>query len=199
MASEVEIVNAALTLLGESRIISLDDDTKAAREAKALFTINRNALLASYSWSFAKAIKNLTQDGTNPGFGFSYRYMMPVTALHVIRVGDKFAGLDLTDYRGASTAEFNIFGRYIHTNLGAPLKFEYVDTVTDTGQFAAAFVKAFACYMAMDLAEPLTQSDSKRERAERAYQRAINLAIRANAIELPPQKLADDEWINARL
>lgn len=199
MASEVEIANVALTLLGETRILSLDDNIKQAREAKAIFNINRDALLSAYTWSFAKKRTQLSALVGTPPFEFGYKYQLPADCLRVIFVGDYYAGLDLTDYRGSPNKEFTIEGREILTNLGAPLNLQYVYRVTDTAAWQSAFIKAFSCNLAMDLAEPLTQSDKKRERAEIAFRRAISDAVRTNAIELPPEKMPDDEWIMSRL
>lgn len=199
MASDVEIVNVALTLLGESRIASLDDDTKPARESKAIFAVNRDALMAGYNWSFAKTREQLSALATAPAFQYALKYQLPSSCIRITQVGDHYVGLDLTDYRGSATELFTIEGREILTDIGAPLNLKFIKRVTDTAQFSANFAKAFAAYMAVDLAEPLTQSDTKRGRALEALKREISLAIRANAIELPPQKLADDEWLIARL
>jgi len=199
MASEVEIVNAAMTLLGEGRITSLDDDIKQAREAKAIFTIERDALLAGYTWSFAKARAQLAALVGAPAFEYALQYNLPTDCLRLIFVGDYYVGMDLTDYRGSSTKEFAIEGKKILTGMSSPLNVQYIYRVTDTAQFTAPFVKAFACQLAASLAEPLTQSATKRQAAESALNHAISLAVRANAIELPPEKLPDDEWLQSRL
>ena len=199
MSSEVEIVNAALTLLGEGRIASLADDVKAAREATAVFSIRRDALLAGYTWSFAKTRAQLSALVDAPPFGFTLKYQLPSDCLRIVMVGDYYTGLDLTDYRGSPTEEFMVEGREILTDLGAPLNLRYIKRVTDTSQFSSNFTAAFAADLAEVLAEPLTQSESKRERASAVLRREISMAVRANAIELPPSKLADDEWLIARL
>lgn len=199
MASEVEIANVALTLLGEARIASIDDDVKAAREVKAIFAIARDALQAGYNWHFAKTREKLTALADAPSFGYAYQYQLPTKCLRIIQIADYFPGIDLTDYRGASTEEYQIEGRRILTDFTAPMNFRYVQQVTDTSQFAANFTMMFGAYLAQLLAEPLTQSDQKRARATEQMARELALAVRANAIELPPQKLADDEWLISRL
>lgn len=199
MAADTDIVNVALTLLGESRISSIDDDIKPAREAKAIFDICRDALLSGYNWSFAKARVQLSAMADAPEFGWDYQYQLPPDCVRIISIGEYYVGAaDLTDYRGSDTSAFTIEGKRILTNLGAPLYLQYVKSVTDTGQFDASFTKTFAAQLAMDLAEALTQSDTKRDRAEVAFKREINLAIRSNAIQLPPVKLPDDEWLRSR-
>lgn len=198
MSSKIEIVNTALTLLGEVRIISIDDDVKPAREAKAIYDITRDALLASYNWSFAKERASLSALADAPAFEYDLQYQFPSDALRILFIGDYYVGVDLSDYRGSSTSEFTIEGRKILTNMAAPLNIKYVKRVTDTTQMTAPFTMAFAAKLAEMLAEPLTQSDQKRARAEASLKEAISLAIRSNAIELPPEKLADDEWILSR-
>lgn len=199
MASEVEIANVALTLLGSSRVLSIDDDVKAAREIKAVFNISRDALLAGYDWSFAKTRTQLSALASAPPFGFGLQYQLPVDCLRVVMVGDHYAGVDLTDYRGSPTEEFTFEGRTILTDLGAPLSLVYIKRVTDTAQFQSNFAKAFGAQLAVDVCEALTQSETKRARAEAQLNKEIGLAIRANAIELPPKRLADDDWLIARL
>lgn len=200
MASDVDIANGALTLLGQNRIISLDDEVKQAREVKAIYVINRNALLAGYSWSFSLFRAQLPAlVETDPLAQYSGIFQLPTDCLRVVQVGRYFPGIDLTDYRGAPTDDYIIEGRKIYTNLGAPLNFRGVDTIEDPAQFSANFAKSLAAYLAFDLAEPLTGSDTKRNTAGSTMAREIGLAIRANAIELPPKKLADDEWLMSRL
>lgn len=199
MATIVDIVNVGLTLLGESRIASLLDNSKPAREANAIYEQVRDSLLAGYTWSFAKARAQLPASATPPLFEYANAFQLPAGCLRITMVGDFYVGVDLTDYRGSPTQEFTIEGREILTNLGAPLNLKYINRVEDSTQFSPNFCSAFSAKLAEKLAESLTQSDSKRGRAEAAFNNEIRLAIRANAIELPPQKFADDEWIMSRL
>lgn len=199
MSSKVEIVNAAMTLLGESRIISIDDDVKPAREAKAIWDITLDAVLASYNWSFAKTRAALPALTDAPAFQYALKYQIPTEALRLLFIGDYYVGLDLTDYRSSPTAEYTVEGRQILTDMAAPLNVKYVQRISDTTMMSPSFVMAFSSKLAELLAEPLTQSDQKRARAEAAFNRAIALAIRANAIELPPEPLPDDSWLMSRL
>jgi hypothetical protein len=199
MASKIEIINMAMTLLGEARILSIDDDVKPAREAKAIYDITRDAVLAADNWSFAITRSQLSALSTAPAFEYGVQYQMPSEALRMVFIGDRYVGADLTDYRSAPVEEFTIEGRVILTDLAAPLNVRFVQRVEDTTQFNSTFTYAFAAKLASVLAEPLTQSSSKRRDAEDEYQKARSMAVRANAIELPPQKLADDEWVLSRL
>jgi len=197
--SDISIVNSALTLLGESRIISLADNTKPAREANAIFEITRDSLLAAYNWSFAKTRAQLPALVDAPLFEFNLQYQIPTDCLRLLQIGDFYVGLDLTDYRGSPVDQYVIEGRKILTNLSAPLNVKYIKRVENSTEFSKNFEMAFVAKLAEVLAEPLTQSDQKRQRATDAFNREIKAAIRANAIELPPTKLPDDEWLISRI
>ena len=199
MASQVDVVNVALTLLGEQRVISMSDNIKPARDAKAIYDITRDQLLAAYNWSFAKKRARVPALVGAPEFGFSLSYQIPTDCLRLIQIGDSYVGVDLTDYRGSNTSEYEIEGRSILTNMGSPLSIKYVSRVENPGVFAPSFVSAFAAKLAESLAESLTQSDQKKKLATEAFRSAMSNAVRVNAIELAPQKLPDDEWLMSRL
>lgn len=206
-AAIVDIVNMALTRLGETRIVSMSDNVKPAREANAIYETTKDALLGGYNWSFAKTRAILTASVTPPAFEYALAYDLPANCLRVLFVGDYYAGVDMTDARGAPTELFTIEGRQILTDMGTmtppssdnKINIKYVKKEDDVTKFSINFTSALVAKLAENLAEPLTQSDTKRARAESTFKDEIRLAIRANAIELPPQKLADDEWILARL
>lgn len=199
MASNVDIANRALTKLGEGRLISLGDDTKAGREVNSMFHIVRDAELRAHNWRFAIKRARLAALVAAPEFGYTYQYRPPADCLRILEVGDVYPGADLSDYVGMPSSEYAYEGGLILTNIAAPLKLRYIARIEDPTLYDALFVEAFACKLAMELAEPLTQSSTKRELAQREYDRAIALAVKANSIELPPVKAADDTWVLARL
>lgn len=199
MASQVEIANRALTKLGAARIISFGDDNKQARAVTSMFDILRDAELRAHCWSFSVKRASLPTLTTTPDWGFAYEYQIPSDCLRIIQVNDVYPGPSMDDYRNASTAEYAIEGNKILANFAAPLKIRYVSRVAETPKWDATFAEAFACRLAMELAEDLTQSGQKKEMAQAEYRQAILYAIRANAIEQPPQDLPDDSWAMSRL
>jgi hypothetical protein len=199
MASQVEIANRALTKLGAARIISFADDNKQSRSVNSMFSVVRDAELRAHLWSFTIKRDSLPALTTTPAWGYDYEYQLPPDCLRLLEVDDIYPGPNLDDYRNANTQEFTIEGRKILTNKDAPLKIRYVSRVADTTQWDATFVEAFACRLAMEMCEDLTQSNSKKESVKDDYNTAIMMAIRANAIELPPQDLPDDSWVMSRL
>ena len=200
MASDTDIVNGALTLLGSGGITSLqDDETKAAVEARKIYAIARDAVLASQNWSFATTRALLPAMVAPPLFGFGQQFQLPPDCLRVIMVGNVYVGVDLSDFRGMPVEQFQIEGRKILTDLGAPLQLRYVRREEDTSLYHACFIQMFAGEIAEQLTEPLAQSDTKRQRAKEFKSLWLRKAIDSNAVELPPIKMPDDEWLAARL
>ncbi|KVE27254.1 hypothetical protein WS67_12190 [Burkholderia singularis] len=193
MASEVQIANRALTKLGSSRITSLGEDSKAAATLNSMFATVRDAELTEHRWHFAKARALLPKLAESPAFGFANQYRLPQDHLSLIQIGS-FTIYRRTDTRGLYSLE----GGNILTDLDAPLPIRYVRRVTDPNAFAPLFIEAFACRLAAESCEELTQSATKQQAAWAAYSRAIAAAVRINAIERPPQSIADDTWIESR-
>ena len=200
MASNVQIANSALTKLGAARIMSLSDNKKEAREINAIFELRRDHLLRSHNWSFAMERTTLPALDDTPAWGYSYLYQLPTDCLRVVQVDDMWVVPGLADYTSGPDSEpYKITGRRIETDIGAPLKLRYVKRITDAGAFDAAFVEVFAADLADQVCEALTQSNTKRELTQRALKQALLEAVRANAIELPPEAIPDDSWILSRL
>lgn len=203
MASQVDVFNRALVIIGEKRVSSPSEDTKAARELSAIWDTTREGLLRAYRWSFAMKRAQLAPLATPPAWGFSLQFPLPSDFLRLDQAGDFFVGLSTADYVGASEAAYAIerstSGRVILTDMQNPLNIRYVSNVTVPTEFDPLFTEALAAKLGLDAGAALTDSSSKVEKAERAFERAIAAAIRVNAIERPPETQPDGAWVAARL
>ncbi|MCO1435447.1 hypothetical protein [Burkholderia multivorans] len=193
MASQVGICNRALTKLGDKRITALDEDSKAAAVLNSMYDDVLDACLREHVWSFAKTRAQLAALADAPLFGFGYQYRLPANFIRLIQIG-QFLVYPKTDTRGL----FSIEDGNILTDLPAPLYIRYVKRVTDPNAMDALFREAFACRLAVEACESLTQSSTKRQAAWAEHDRAITEAIRVNAIELPSQPIGDDTWLESR-
>jgi hypothetical protein len=199
MASQVGIANRALTKVGETRILSLADDVEAARVIFSLWDIVRDAELRARNWNFSIARASLAALVAAPAWGFVRQFQLPSDCLRVVQVDEFFPGPSMSDYRNKSEAVYQIEGGRILTDLAAPLPIRYVSRVEDTGSWDAMFAEVFACRLAVEVCERLTQSNTKRQIAWDEYQQAMRAAVRSDAIENPPEPLPDDSWILSRI
>lgn len=198
MTSKIAVANRALTKLGDARITSLDDDQKAAREINSMFDELRDDELRARAWSFSMRRAELPALTDAPLFEYTKQYPLPTDCLRLFELNGYWVGPSMADYRNGMGREYVIEGRRILCSIAAPLRIRYAAQIEDTGIWDACFVEAFACRLAAELAEPLTQSTTRREMAWNEYDRSIAKARRANAIELPPEEIADDTWILGR-
>lgn len=203
MASSVEISNRALSILGEARIVSMDDNNKAARAMKARFDILRDAELEAHAWRFAVKRTTLAASVDVPPWGYSYIYDRPTDDLRPLRVGNSNVnsltlGVQYEASGYVSDGLYEIVEGRIQTNQSAPLNYEYIARITDTGQFSSLFVEALAARLAADAAEEITQSNTKQQAAGLQYKNALSEARRVNALYTPPKRRGLSTWMQAR-
>ena len=196
MAADVDIVNRALSKLGETPITSLGDPVKAAKLAASLYGIVRDDVITSHTWNFAKTRVMLPAEAKTPDFGWKYQYLLPSDNLRVMEAGP-WPQAVMDDYIGGERRSFVLEGGLLLTNHGPALNLIYLRRVTDVGLYPPSFIEALACKLAVEMCAALTDSNSKREMAWREYDMAIKQARRNNAIGLPPQPVQDDTWMVA--
>jgi hypothetical protein len=204
MPTTIDWANRALDKVGEKPITSVDDGTKAANLVKRMFAIVRDAELRKRRWSFSIKRKQLAADATAPLFGYGFQYQLPTDCLRVLTIASIDLGPDMSDYHGDGDSQlYRIEGRKIlygaAGTTGTALPLRYIASIEDSTQWDACFGEAFACKLAMELAEPLTGSDNKRTLAAAEYREALAEAQRANALELPSRAISDDTWVMSRV
>lgn len=207
MASQTEWANRALDKIGEAPIIDINDDVKAARVLKRMYDIVRDAELRARKWSFSIKRAMLAPDVAVPVFGYGAQYSLPNDCLRVLSLFNFDIGPDQSDYRSANSQTYVIEGRKILYGrpipggppITEPMPLRYIARIADTTLWDVNFGEAFACRLAAECAEALTQSSDKRRLAWNEYQQALGWARRANAIELPADYISDDTWLFGRL
>jgi len=199
MASKTDIANRALTKLGDDRITDLLDDTERARTINSMYDICRDAELRAHVWNFAIKRASLPRLVTVPEFGFDFEFQLPAQCLRLIQVNDWWYWWGNTDYVTISNAEFAVEGRKILTNYNAPLQIRYMESIDDPGLYDSLFVEAFACRLALEACERITQSNTKLQAIQQQYEATIRQAVKVDAIENPPVQLPDESWMLSRL
>lgn len=202
MASQTDICNLALSILGKPSIASITQGGNAANLLNIEYDLIRRGMLEGPGiWRFSVKRASLPALTTVPVSGpFTTMYAYPTDCIRPLQVGDMYAGLDLSDYRqGPTDADYSIEGRNILCDYGSPLSLQYVYDVTDTTQFNPNFIVAFAAQLAWTCCERLTGSDAKQEAANKRKSDATSAALASSALVNPPGFPGDDSWILARM
>ena len=198
-SSDVVIANLALTKIGDLRITSLSDNTKPAREVNAVYSMLRDKLQRTYNWRFCVKRAVLAAESTAPVFDYSYQYPVPSDCLRILQINAYYPAPDLSDLISSGGQEYVLEGGKILTRNSGSMNLRYLARISDPTKFDTSFDEAFASSIAYNVVEALTQSDSKKNAALRDYRMALMDAIRANAIENPPESIADTTWLTVRL
>ena len=188
MASDVTIVNRALTLLGERPITAFSDDSKAARLATRDFADERDDLLAAHPWNFAIGRASLAANATAPEWEFARAFDFPVDALRIILVSGEELGY-----------EWKVEGRQIVTDLSAPIEIQYVKRIEDANLMPPYFREALAAKLAWGWAQSLTGSNTIEAQKEKQYGFKLTAARSADGQEGTQGVLDTSSWLDARL
>lgn len=189
MASQTDILNLAMRKIGGPRITAIDDGTEAANVLQTIYTSCLEAELAAHPWSFATTRALIPADTVAPAFGWKLSYPLPTGYLKMVEVGENWVF-----YRADCGPVFTIEGRAVLTDEGSPLKIRYVQRMTNAGAYPPGFVQSFACRLAAESAEAITQNLSKRQAAWDERKQALRDAAHTNDIELPPQRNLPNSW-----
>ena len=77
MATDTDIANMALDLIGERAIQSINDDSKRARACLRHYPTARDKLLKDADWGFALERAALAQLAGNPLYGYDFHFQLP--------------------------------------------------------------------------------------------------------------------------
>jgi hypothetical protein len=187
MASKVGIINYALRILGADPIAAPDEDTENARKVDNIYDITLKSMLRSHPWSFAKKETALSQVSETPVLDdYTYVYSLPSDYLRLNKTSVE------PDY------SHKIKGRRIYSN-SSTLSIEYIYFCTDTEQYDAEFVDAFAARLAAELCYAITKNKSLVEVKWAEFKEKFNKAKNLNAQEITPDESQNDLWLQSRL
>lgn len=186
--SEVQICNSALAKIGAQGIVALSDATPAAFLCNQLFHALRKEVLRSHPWKFATARSVLAASGTAPAWGYAYAFPLP---------GDCLRPIDIEENESEWKVESHLGVEAIVTD-NATCKVKYIRDVLDVSRFDANFSEALAFRLAMDLAIPLTSSNSLSDDMAQKFKMTVATARSFDAQQGTPQQVQANDWLNSR-
>lgn len=193
MASDTDIANHALRLLGQGTIVSLDDGSDTGNKVDDIYEDTRDNLLRSHPWNFATKRVQLARSSTAPAFEFDYAYVLPADWLRTISVHDNDAGHGTVLYR----AELLGTQRVLVSSSDA-IYLRYVSQVTDPNLMSVDFRMAFVLSLARDLSISIAASNTMQESFDRQAQRALAKARSTDAMGSFPEFRPRGSWASSR-
>lgn len=184
--SQIDLVNAALLLIGAKKISSLTDATKAARLASSLYELARNEIFdLPIDWKFATTRAELSAYATDPLFGYDYQYELPAGCRRVVAMVDEEGDEVEYEWRtevvvtgaGVGQKERNM----LLTNQSEAF-IKYIVIRTNLSRWPGWFTKLVYVNLAILLCEPLKQDKQKKNQLLIMYEEAYKKAEAANGM-----------------
>lgn len=187
MYTDLQITNLGLGKISSSRIQRLDPPTSPLEVYMYNgYTVWKRAELTKRRWVFALEDNVvLSLKATIEGVERPYKYELPPACLRPVR---------------QKRTEWVQRGRFVYSANPA-LKIQMIDNVPEAS-FDPLFVDVLACWIAVQAAEYVTQSNTKKDDAKAMYAEAVSVAGKMNAFIIGPEDVtADDddfEFVNSR-
>jgi len=185
MASDIEIINNALSKLGEQNLLAITDPSPAGRLANRTYEDLRDSMLREFAWNFATTRASLAAEVDVPLWEFANSYVLPPDCLRLISVNNP-GDLEWRNERNR-----------IVTDITAPLEIKYVARVL-VSAFDSTFREALSARLAMEWAEPLSQTTSVASAMANLYQNKLRVARVADGQEDRQQIIEAVGFIEAR-
>jgi len=196
MASEVDIINSALNMVGASNIIARAEDSKSARITNQRYDYIRDAVLRAHPWNCAISRATIAADADSPTFGFTNQFTLPTDpyCLRVLRL--EYLDID-----------FRVEGRKIHCDEDT-IKVIFISRVTDPNEYDQLLIETIAARLAADSSYALAQSSTLTSTMWQLYESKLSEARFIDATEGTPGAIQSvtvsgsiqaDTLVNARL
>lgn len=183
----VQICNIGLSKLGSARIATLEPArTALERHVSTNYMQWKETEIAAHRWVFCRVIDYpLAKTAELDGVALRFEYATPADMARPIRL---------------KRSEWQQYGRTIRSAYDN-LQISYIRTVEEA-DFDPLFVGVLAARIALESAEYVTQSNTKKSDASALYDKAVTEAKRGNAFTIGAEDIQDDDndfsWVNAR-
>lgn len=171
----VQIVNLALSWLGQNQINALTDEQNEAKVMNANYALSRDKVLGDYAWTFAIRREILSPTATAPPFGYSNSFLIPsdvLTVHRVLRPESQGTIFSSTRSRDLPMARWEREGNLILSNDDI-VHCIFIIRVTNADLYHPAFIHAFAARLAADTALTFTEDKKLEIRMNERYDTKI--------------------------
>lgn len=156
--TDAKLCSAALILLGNSPINTLDGDDDVTTTCATIYPTVRKNVLSIHPWKATTAKRQLARDATDPISEWKYQYALPTDRAGII----KLQLFPTSDVGGVPIADYEIQGNRILTNE-TEVWADYQTAIAEV-DFPAHIQQLMIYALAAELAEPLTDDSEKGDR-----------------------------------
>ncbi len=178
----IEICNMALAKLGITQIESINDNNMQSLTIKSLYPMIKDAVLSSYTWSFATLENQLIQSTSNEKL-----YHLPEDFLRAVKTFHT---------NTKNHVNYDIQGNYIVCDV-SDISLQSIAPIAEEN-FPPYFLQALIARLAADFCLPLIDSTSRSESLYKIAEIELQKARGLDNQQLPPQTLTSNILLGGR-
>jgi len=180
VASDIEVINLALSNIRAGSINSLTEGSLQSQVAALKYPFMRDRLLKEIPWQFNRKLKALSLLTTDL-FTWAFTYQYPVDCLKILRLvpafeeipagsADVVSRLRDSEIRSLKSLRrqvpyevFNVDGNKVIGSDDADLRIDYAAKITDPNLFSDDFILALSHLLGAEMAIPLIGAETGRQ------------------------------------
>ena len=195
-ASRLSIYQAAATVLGESKPVSLTENVSVRKDLDGVWDRDGvKTCLQAYLWNFAtRAVEIEYSPSITPPFGYTYAFEKPDDFVRLVNISRD-------EYFRHPLNEFNDDGGYWTCDL-TTIWVRYISSDTDYGfdysKWPHNFTRFVECWFAYEVARRVTGSGRTKEDVAGDLKMWRDLARQTDAAEEPVTFAPQGSWSQAR-
>ena len=184
MASKIDLISAALTLIGDVPINTLTGDSRAQVVASSLYDNIVQNELSRTRWGFARAKAQLSLTTDTPlDNDFKSIYQLPSDMLLFIKINP--------------TGNYKLYGDKLYCNLTQELHCDYIYNAPES-EWPAYFSKVVQYALAKDFATSIRDNSNSRQEMNGEYLNASADAMSRDAQQYPQEQIRSQPFIAVR-
>ena len=184
MASKLNVISSALTLIGDLPLTSLSGTTRAHVVADSLYDNTVQMELSKFRWSFARKKAQLSLVAATPvGNEYDHMYQLPSDMMFLIKLNPSI--------------NYQVINGQVYCNYSGSLFCDYSANVAES-EWPAYFAKMVEYKLAMDFAPSIRDSAGSMELMAAQYEIASRMARYTDSQQSPITPLQSRPFIDVR-
>ncbi len=176
-ASITDICNSALNQIGASNILSLTEDSKAARICNQRYPFLRDSVFRAHPWKALTRRATLAPDTDKPAFEFDNAFSLPSDPFCLRVLNLRFHDIP-----------YRLEGRKILCDEDT-VDLIYLARITDTSEYDSLLIETLVAAIAADVAYPLVGSNTLAQQMRIMYEDKLKEARFVSATEGTPASI----------
>ncbi|API59520.1 hypothetical protein BSL82_09525 [Tardibacter chloracetimidivorans] len=200
MPTQLSLYNAALRLLGERKLASLSENREPRRLLDAVWDNGATEGAVKHclqlgQWTFAMRTAMVDYSpSVEPSFGYRRAFDQPADMVKLSAIcSDEYFKQPLLEYADERQYWYadldTIYVRYVSNGA---------DYGADLSLWPESFTKVVEAYLAAEICENLTQSETKLQSVEKKFSTALKSARSLDAMNKPTAFMPVGSWAGSR-